>query len=87
MMKKAIIICLLLRITVSYAQQPDLNLSFEKLDTNGRAIGWQVEPRFPPVLNAYEGKYAIEIYTYYVNKASHLFLGEEKLIIKDKTAQ
>ena len=78
MMKKAIIICLLLRITVSHAQQPDLNLSFEKLDTNGMAIGWQADLNNPAVLDSYDGKYAIEIYTYYVNKPSHLKLGKNE---------
>ena len=77
-MKKAIIICLLLRLTVSHAQQPDLNLSFEKLDTNGMAIGWQADLNNPPVLDAYDGKYAIEIYTYYVNKPGHLKLGKNE---------
>ena len=74
MMKKAIIICLFLKITVSHAQQSDLNLSFEKLDTNGRLIGWNSTIEFI-VDDAYDGNRAFKIFTYYVNLPSTLRLG------------
>ena len=77
-MKKAIIICLLLKLTVSHAQRPDLNLSFEKLDSTGkRPAGWQnifLSLRLEP--DAYEGNNAVKISTWYIDKPEHVVLGE-----------
>ena len=84
MMKKAIIICLFLKITVSHAQQSDLNLSFEKLDTNGRLIGWNSTIEFI-VDDAYDGNRAFKIFTYYVNLPSTLRLGSVRRPITSAT--
>jgi hypothetical protein len=76
MMKKTITFFLVLLITACHAQRPDLNLSFEKLDTNGMVIGWQsICLRKPPIFDSYEGKYAYRMSTFYVNRVDCFILG------------
>lgn len=78
MRKKIIITYLLLSPILICAQRPDLNLSFEKLDSTGKKpAGWQnlfLSLRLE--LDAYEGNNAAKIFTWYVNQPQNIVLGE-----------
>ncbi len=78
-MKKKILICTFLKITLFsvFAQQPDLNFSFEKLNTNRQVVGWSGYRYIVIVQDAFEGKNAAQIFTNYINLPDKLVLGEE----------
>ncbi len=77
MLKKIIITYLFLSTVLVHAQSLDLNLSFEKLDTNGKTVaGWQNHFDRPhPISDAYEGNNAITINVWYVGSPGYLKLG------------
>jgi hypothetical protein len=78
MLKKIIITYLLLGAVLIHAQRPDLNLSFEKLDSTGKKpAGWQnIFWSLRLVPDAYEGNNAVKIFTWYVNQPQNIVLGE-----------
>ena len=77
MLKKIIITYLFLSTVLIHAQSLDLNLSFEKLDTNGKTVaGWQNHFDRPrPISDAYEGNNAIRINVWYIGSPGYLKLG------------
>ena len=73
---KKLLLVLLVIISQNVSSQPDLNLGFEQLDSNGRIQGWYtIQSLTRPVRNAYEGNHAAYIYTFYVNLTDELRLG------------
>ena len=70
-MKKTIIVMLIIlkSVSSSYSQDVNLNLGFENLGSSGNLIGW-IHGSQLIVGDAYEGSYAVKIFTYYTNLTS-----------------